>query len=528
MSQPSIAVINPKVDTPGYHGADFIADWGFPGHVSVADLSTVTVAALVPPDWEVTVVDESIEPARFAAAPDFVAITGKMSQRRRMIALAEEWRRRGSIVLIGGPYASLNPDDMRRHADILVTGEIEEIAADLFADLKEGRWRDVYTGTQPDLRLSPVPRWDLYPKGRAALGSVQTSRGCPFECEFCDVIQYMGRKQRHKEPEQVIRELAVLRRAGYRQVFLADDNFTVYRKRATRLLAALKTWNDSLGADRMRFFTQTSIDVARDDELLDLCRAAGIEVFYIGVETINEDSLREAQKRQNLLQDIEGALANILGRGISILAGIIVGFDHDGLDIFDRQYDFIQRSGVVDLSIGALVAPYATPLYARLKREGRLREDNELVLQSPWHSNIEPRLMTRDELAAGLGDLCQRIYAPEAFQERFDRFLKLFGAHVRSADSPANLSLGPIADMVAKKVAAMGPREAIMIDHAMGRLRERPDAVASFADYIFRYAQARHVLRTQGGEQSRGNRLTARRRAWGPSAPLIALTPSEA
>jgi radical SAM superfamily enzyme YgiQ (UPF0313 family) len=494
VAQPSIMIVNPVPDGPGYHTAEFVSGWGAPSHVSIADLTSVTLAAMVPSDWDVSVTDEGIDPVDFTQVPDFVAITGKVSQRNRMISLAEEFRRRGSVVLIGGPYASLNPDDMRPHADILVTGEIEEIASDLFADLKRGRWRDVYVGTKPDLRMSPLPRWDLYPNKRAVLGTIQTSRGCPFDCEFCDVIQYLGRKQRHKEPDQVIRELDVLYRAGYREVFLADDNFTVYRKRASDLLAALKIWNDAHANDPVRFMTQASIDVARDDELLDQSREAGLATYYIGVETINEDSLREANKRQNLLQGTEDALANILGRGISVLAGIIVGFDNDGPDIFDRQYDFIQRSGMVDVSVGLLIAPHGTPLYARMKRDGRLSGDEKRITQNPWFTNIVPARMTQKELIDGLDALCQRIYAPEAFQERLDHFLDAFGARLPRQARIKDLDIQSIGGMAIQKIAEMGPGEAALMTHAVARLRERPDAHRAFFDYAFRYAQARYLL----------------------------------
>ncbi len=494
MAQPSITIVNPAADAPGYHTAEFAAHYGLPSHVSVADLASVTVAALVPAGWTVSVVDEGIEPVDFTHVPDFVGLTGKVSQRRRLIALAREFRRRGSVVVIGGPYASLNPDDVRPYADVLVTGEIEEIAAELFADLKNGHWREVYAGTRPDLGLSPLPRWDLYPNKRAALGTVQTARGCPFECEFCDVIQYLGRKQRHKEPEQVIRELELLHRIGYREIYIADDNFTVYRKRAAALVAALKAYNDSLGRERMRFMTQASIDVARDDELLDQCREAGVETWFVGVETINEDSLRETRKRQNLLQSTDSALANILGHGISLQAGIIVGFDHDGPDIFDRLYDFIQRSGLVDVSVGALVALHATPLYARMQREGRLRGDEWQITQSPFSTNIIPARMTQQQLVSGIDKLCQRLYSPEAFQVRLDRFLEVFGSLVPRTPAVKDLEIQTLGGLAIQKITEMGPREAAMIHHAVARMRERPDAHKAFFEYTFRYAQARYML----------------------------------
>src|SRR4029079_15125973 len=155
---------------------------------------------------------------------------------RCWVELASDSRRQGKLVLIVGPHVSLAPEDLRRHADILVTGELEEIAPKLFADIASDQWQPHYEGGRPGLGASPVPRWDLYPRSLAMTGQVQTSRGCPFECEFCDVIQYLGRKQRWKSPDQIVAELDVLYRQGYRSVLFADDNFTVMRRRTRELL----------------------------------------------------------------------------------------------------------------------------------------------------------------------------------------------------------------------------------------------------------------------------------------------------
>ena len=228
----SICLINPVADMPSYFSAESLAARGLQPAISTADLSIALVAGMVPEGLGVKLCDENITPIDFDIDADYVGITGKVSQWHRMKAVATEFRRRGKTVLIGGPYASLSPGSVRPHCDILVRGEIEEIAPQIFADLISGDWKREYVGTRPDLRTSPMPRWDLYPNDRAIMGSVQTSRGCPFECEFCDVIQYLGRKQRHKQIDQVIAELDQLYDLGYRMVFLADDNFTVYRAHA--------------------------------------------------------------------------------------------------------------------------------------------------------------------------------------------------------------------------------------------------------------------------------------------------------
>jgi radical SAM superfamily enzyme YgiQ (UPF0313 family) len=206
----SLYLINPLADFPSYFSAEVFGAWGFAPATSMADLAIATVAALAPSDFVVRLCDENISPIDFGVDADFIGITGKVSQWGRMRSIAAEFRRRGKTVIIGGPYASLSPDAVRPHCDVLVRGEIEDIAAQFFADLRSGSWRTEYVGTKVDLRNSPIPRWDLYPNDRAVMGTIQTSRGCPFECEFCDVIEYVGRKQRHKPVDLVLRELDAL------------------------------------------------------------------------------------------------------------------------------------------------------------------------------------------------------------------------------------------------------------------------------------------------------------------------------
>ena len=326
-----------------------------------------------------------------------------------MKQLAHEFRSRGSTVIIGGPYASLTPDIVAPHCDILVRGEIEEIAPELFADLDRGHWKSEYVGTRPDLRTSPVPRWDLYPNDLAVSGALQTSRGCPFECEFCDVIEYLGRKQRHKAIDQVLDELDALYRHGYRDVFFADDNFTVYRSRAKELLTAIRDWNWRQTDGMVRFSTQVSIDAARDDELLRMCADAGLLSVFIGIETPNEESLRGAKKRQNLKKDLSQEICRFVEHGIAVDGGMIVGFDEDGPDIFAKQYAFAMSAPVPIFTIGALVAPPATPLHARLSAEGRLLDEMAEIAGMPWGTNITPRNISRGQLSAGMEWLCSAV-----------------------------------------------------------------------------------------------------------------------
>ena len=494
---PSIYIINPAHDAASYHSAEsYVADDGA-GWALIGDLAIVTVAALVPAGWDIRLVDEIIHPVDLDADVDFIAITGKISQRTRMYWLADEFRRRGRTVLIGGCFASLNAEDARPHADILVTGEIEDLAPRLFADLAAGTWADRYEGGRPDMRVSPLPRWDLYPLERASCGAVQTSRGCPFECEFCDVIQYQGRKQRHKDARQVLAELDQQYARGCRRVFLVDDNFTVHRRRAHAVLRALAGWNAARAADPVKFWTQASLDVARDPQLLDACVAAGLTTMFVGIESINTDSLRETGKRQNLLQPIQSALDTIVRHGIGIQGGIVTGFDHDKPDIFERMFEAVQRFPVPELTIGCLVAYRSTPLYARLKAERRLRGDVwDGDMRAPFWTNFEPARMTHEELIDGTIWLTRKAYAPEHFRTRMLNFIDRFGEDIAAPVRTSRADDGRLPAFQKSLRTAMerGPEEADMVMDVLRAASKKPACLQSVATFVGRYEQFRLVL----------------------------------
>lgn len=519
MPDKALYLINPAADFPTYFGGEVYAGRGFAPAALLADLALPTIAALAPPDFQVSLCDQHLTPVNYDARAPFVGITGKITQFGRMIALAREFRRRGKVVLIGGPYASLCPEAVRPHCDILVRGEIENIAAGLFADLAASCWKEEYVGDKPDLASSPLPRWDLYPNGRALMGAVQTSRGCPFECEFCDVIQYLGRKQRHKAPAQVLAELDELYRHGYRQVFLADDNFTIYRSRAKELLAALASWNARLENGKVAFGTQVSIDAAKDEELLRMCAEAGVTQVFIGIETPNAGSLRETKKHQNLGIDLVGQVQRFLDHGIWVIAGMIVGFDADGPDIFRRQYEFAMSTPVPIFSVGALVAPAATPLYARLAKEGRLVEDGGEAAGSPWGTNILPRQMTRRQLLDGTRRLCGRLYSPSAFGERLFRFIDRLGPRRDPRRAQRAPRGGPKRSIDLDGVdllgtfSRLGSEEAALLAALASRLAAKPEASEFVAQMLHQYLQIRYVY-----EQGRLGAYPGS--AWPEEAPL--------
>ncbi|MCC0005437.1 MAG: radical SAM protein [Methylobacteriaceae bacterium] len=496
MASSSLYIVNPRSDFLSYISADVIAAGGFAPGAVMGDLPSTTVAALAPEDFHISLCDENLSAIDFNHPADWIAITGKVNQRKRMAAVADEFRRRGKRVIIGGPLATLSPAELRGHCDIMVTGEAEEIAGEFFAHLRNGNPQEHYIGGQPDLRTSPRPRWDLYPNHRALTGVVQTSRGCPFDCEFCDVIQYAGRKQRHKPIANVLAELDQLYALGYRYTFLADDNFTAYRSRCKELLAAMAWWRRDHPMD---FFTQVSIDAARDEELLDMCVDAGVTGVFIGIETPNPESLRETGKRQNLRIDLTQQVKKFIERGICVMGGMIVGFDSDRSDIFQTQFDFAMSSSVPIFTLGALMASETTPLRARIEREGRLITGGPNTQAVPWGSNIQPRHMTMDELQAGLQTLCNKLYSPAAFGERMLMFIENFakvrgGAPSAQNDDSVLREIDRQALQVAANVRRLGEKEGRMWNRVVAATARRPQAGPYVTRMLFHYAQARFMF----------------------------------
>lgn len=508
----SLYLINPAADFPTYYGAEVYSGRGYRPAAFLADLVVPTLAAMAPADLHVEICDEHMEPVDFDLDVDYVGITGKISQWGRTKAIAAEFRRRGKTVIIGGPHASLCPEVVREHCDVLVRDEIEEIADGFFADLRSGDVKDEYVGGKPDLSLSPVPRWDLYRKynDRVLTVTVQTSRGCPFECEFCDVIQYVGRRQRHKTPARIVEELAAVHAAGYRSVLFADDNTTANKSWCKEVMEAVGAWNRAQ-SEMLSLSTQLSIDAARDDELLEMAAAAGMTHCFIGIETINEESLVLTHKNQNLRKFLKNSVVDeptlvdqvhrFMAHGIGVTAGMICGFDKDGPDIFARQFAFAQEASVPICTLSALAAPHATPLHARLAAAGRLVDAYEIP-GHPWNSNVVPALMSRDELTEGIRWLANELYHPHHFGERLLRYIDLLKipkgirrpqlrrTSVRSVDRD---TLGLIAD-----IPKLDGEAARMWKRVMAVLPGNPGATVPIMEAFARYQQLRFMYEEGG------------------------------
>ncbi|HET9765168.1 MAG TPA: DUF4070 domain-containing protein [Casimicrobiaceae bacterium] len=389
-------------------------------------LGLLTVAAMLPREWNLRLVDVNVENLSDGAirAADYVFLSGMIVHRDSAHEIAHRCAALGRTVVAGGPLFTTGHGDFPeiRH---FVLGEAEGVIAELVADMQRGTLRPSYRGSGwPDVRATPAPRWDLVDLDAYVTMPVQFSRGCPFDCEFCDIVVMNGRVPRTKDAAQLVAELEALRVAGWKDmVFVVDDNFIGHRKNARELLKALIAWREAV-RPTMGFLTEASVNLADYPELCELMVEAGFKKVFLGIETPEPESLAECNKSQNRKRDLAEAVTKLQRAGLQVMGGFIVGFDSDPRDIFARQFEFIQRTGVVTAMVGLLTALPETALYRRLAREGRILAETcgnntDAVL------NFATRL-DRDWLIAGYRDLMRRLYAPGNYYRRIRAFLRSF------------------------------------------------------------------------------------------------------
>ncbi len=390
---------------------------------SIPPLGLVTVAAMLPRDWELKLVDMNVaalrdEDLRWA---DYVMVSAMLIHKPSVQEIAARCEALGKPVIAGGPLFTSNHEAFPniRH---FVLGEAEALMPQVVADMLSGNLQRFYQAADwPDLATTPIPRWDLLNPRHYVTMAVQFSRGCPYDCEFCDITVLNGRVPRTKSPAQLIAELESLHQRGWRDmVFLVDDNFIGDKRRTRRLLRELIEWRARTGAT-MGFFTEASINLADDAELCALMVEAGFKKVFVGIETPSAEALEECGKTQNKHRDLVAAIKAIQQSGLEVMGGFIVGFDSDKADIFARQFEFIQRSGVVTAMVGLLNAVPQTRLYQRLMKEGRL-EGESSGDNSAAALNFKPKL-NRDYLLAGYRDLVKNLYEPKVYYQRIRTFL---------------------------------------------------------------------------------------------------------
>jgi radical SAM superfamily enzyme YgiQ (UPF0313 family) len=415
----SICLINPRFD-PSYWGFEFALPL-YPGDKRSTMISgSLTSVAGLCGDHNVYLLDENVEEIAWESLCkyDIVGVTGMTVQKERIHQILLRLRELKIFTVVGGPYVSVKESFFEGLCDVKFIGEVETTWPQFLDDYSRGQpTENRYEQLRPtDMTKVPRPRYDHLKVDRYATGALQYSRGCPFECEFCDIIVIFGRKPRVKDPDQLVAELDDMRKAGFHSVFIVDDNFIGNKKKAKDLLMKLIPWMEQHNYP-LHLTTEASIDLANDPELLELMYRANFRSVFIGIETPRLASLNGTKKFQNVRGDtLEAKVTRVRNAGLDVNAGFIVGFDNDDQEIFADQFRFIQENGITLAMVGMLQAIPRTPLYERLQREGRLVEEDP-------NCNFVPKQMSREELRQGYWELVKRLYTPAAF---FDRYFKVF------------------------------------------------------------------------------------------------------
>lgn len=405
--------------------------------VLLPPLGLITVAAILPQEWTYKLADTNICPVTEEewGWADLVIISAMIVQKEdmmRQIALAHQ---HGKPVAVGGPYPSSTPEELEAAGVEYLILDEGEITLPLFVeDLRQGATRGRYSanGEKPDVTSTPIPRYDLLERSAYDSMSVQFSRGCPFQCEFCDIIVLYGRKPRTKNPGQLVAELECLYQLGWRGgVFMVDDNFIGNKRNVKLLLRELAAWQEKRGYP-FRFDTEASLDLAEDDELLDLMLACNFAAVFMGIETPDTDSLALTMKHQNTRSPLLDSIDKVTRAGLRVIAGFIIGFDGEKAGAGQRIVDFAETTGIPTTTFAMLQALPHTALWHRLQREGRLIADGGNINQTTLMNFVPTRPV--EDIAKEYVDAFSHLYAPDTYLDRVYRyFLKLGAPRVKAA-----------------------------------------------------------------------------------------------
>jgi radical SAM superfamily enzyme YgiQ (UPF0313 family) len=444
------------------------------------NLSLPTVAGITPREHEVVLCDENVEPVDFDTDAEVIGLTGYVIHKQRIFELAAEFRRRGKFVVAGGPFASLCPEELRDKVDVLFVDEAEYTWPQFLQDYEAGNWKAEYRQVEkPSMHDSPLPRFDLLKIDLYRTMTIQFARGCPFNCEFCDIIVMYGRRPRTKTVPQVMAEVQEIHRLGLRNIFVVDDNFIGNKKEAKALLHALAEWQ---GANDypLELMTEVTLNIAQDDELLQLMRQANFTTIFVGIESPRAASLQETHKTQNMRENILDSVHRIQRAGMEVMAGMIVGFDNDDPSIFDEHFRFIQEARIPVSMTGMLNAVPKTPLYKRLKTAGRLIA--ETVGDQFVFTNIVPSGMSRVQLYEGYKNLLERLYSYRNYRRRTMQLILNKGAQIETRLVASGQDLGIVLRVLWTCILRASPRRAwmtlsLVIETALRRPRALRDAV---------------------------------------------------
>jgi radical SAM superfamily enzyme YgiQ (UPF0313 family) len=390
-------------------------------------LGLLTVGAMLPKDWRVKLVDMNVKELTdgHICWADIVFVSAMLAQARSAQETILRCKEAGKVVVVGGPAFTACHERFSEF-DHVICGEAEEILPVFLKDLESGSAGKIYIPPKkPDIKETPVPLWSLIDFSDYATMPLQFSRGCPFDCEFCDIIVMYGRRQRTKTPEQMICEFQSLFDAGWRgSVFVVDDNLIGNIKKVKEMLRRLIEWQKRSGYP-FKLITEASINLADDEELLRLMVEANFHEVFVGIETVGKSSLEECGKSQNLKRNLVEAVKTIHRHGLQVMGGFILGFDNDDPEtVFEDTTNFIQETGIVTAMVGLLNALPGTRLWKRLEKEGRLiSEDAIRGENTDGDTNIVP-LMGKGKLIRGYKKVIAAIYSPQLYYDRVNTMLE--------------------------------------------------------------------------------------------------------
>jgi radical SAM superfamily enzyme YgiQ (UPF0313 family) len=429
-----------------------------PEKVVMPPLGLITLAALCPAEWTLRLIDQAVEDLSDEDIlwADLVMVGAMTVQKAGLEEVLARARRLGRRTMVGGPFASGEPSRMLKIADHVVVGEPDEVFLEIAKDLEEGTARRLYEIVdKPDVTKTPMPRFDLLKIDCYASMSIQFSRGCPFQCEFCDIIILYGRKPRTKLPQQLCAELDALLSLGWKkQVFIVDDNFIGNHQRALELCVELEKWQQARGYPVM-FYTEASMDLARKPALVEAMVKANFFYVFLGIESPSKESLKEVKKFQNLAMDPVGCVELLHRRGLWVTGGFILGFDSDTEDIFEQQTEFIERTAIPWALVNFLHALPRTALYDRMQKEGRLLES-----RGSSSDGTPPNFRTAMDSAVllrGFKNTISSIYDPAKFYGRAWRSLQRW--ETKNCQHPAkDPTAGDILKILARSIWHQGIR----------------------------------------------------------------------
>lgn len=411
--------------------------WSFEKTLALLDrkamlppLGLITVAAILPQEWEYKLVDRNVRQITEAewAWADLVVMSAMIVQKDDLLAQIQEAKRRGKRVAVGGPYPTALPDEVLAvDTDYLILDE-GEVTLPLFVEaIARGETSGIYrsNGEKPDVTGTPIPRFDLLEMDAYSEMSVQFSRGCPFQCEFCDIIVLYGRKPRTKTPQQLLAELDRLYELGWRRsIFMVDDNFIGNKRNVKLFLKELQPWMVEHGYP-FSFATEASVDLAKDQELMDAMVACNFGAVFLGIETPDAESLAMTQKYQNTRDPLSEAVKNIARSGLRVMAGFIIGFDGEKSGAGRRIVQFVEQTTIPTALFSMLQALPDTALWHRLAKEGRLRGQSSTGNQTSLMNFVPTRPL--EEIAREYVEAFWELYDPSRFLDRTYRHFRLLG-----------------------------------------------------------------------------------------------------